>query len=269
MHPFLFEVMGRQIPSYGTSLLLGAGAAYGLVRLLAGKRIRDISLIFLICIAGGFVGATILRPLMKIPEVILRWEEFRHLPAEVFFNYVFGEIVFYGGFLGGAAALILYCKLIAAPIIPVADVFAPALALAHGFGRIGCFLGGCCYGIEVPSSHPFGVSYPSHFSHHVSPELSYLAIQPIETVCLFTMSIILSIVYKTSRRVGFTFCLYLVLYSILRFVLEFYRGDIGRGVYGPFSTSQYISMFLLAGAFLLYFVVLRNKKASEWLGVYN
>jgi len=267
MHPVLFEIFGRQIGTFGVFIIIGAAAAWFLIKILDKTKDKDIPLVFLICICGGLIGAFLLRPLMKIPEIISNWDYFRQLPIEIALIMIFGETVFYGGLIGGVTAMVIYCKIHKLPIIPIADLFAPALALAHGIGRIGCFFGGCCYGIPVNPSHPFAVIFPSHTAHPVyisgiTPGTSILAIQLIEASCLFLLTAILVTIYKKSKTQGLTVCIYGIIYSILRFILELYRGDFIRGIYGEFSTSQYISMILLVGS-LTFLILLKGRKKKN------
>ena len=261
MYPILFEIFDRQIGTYGVFMLLGAAAAWLLVRLLAGKNDKDIPLVFLISICGGLIGSFLLRPLTRIPEIIVNWEYFRQLSVGVFVSYLFGELVFYGGLIGGIIAMLLFCRGFKIPILPIADLFAPALALAHGFGRIGCFMGGCCYGMPVSPSHPFVVVFPPN-SMGAPSGVSLLNTQLIEAVCLFVLAAILVVVYKKSAGTGLTVCFYGVLYSVQRFVLEFFRGDVGRGIYGLFSLSQYISIVLFVVSVVCIGVVIRRGRAG-------
>jgi len=238
MHPVLFEFFGRQIGTYGLFMILGAVSAWILVRLLAGKENKDISLVFLICICGGFIGAYLLRPITRVPEIIINWERFSQISLRGLLSFLFGEIVFYGGLIGGVIAMLLFCKHFKIPVLPIADVFAPALALAHGFGRIGCFFGGCCFGtiLEMP-------------------------IQLVEAACLFVLATILVLIYMQTAGTGLAVCMYGILYSILRFSLEFFRSDTARGIYGALSTSQYISIALFAVSITLLCIVIRRKKS--------
>jgi len=266
MHAVLFEVFGRQISTYGLFIIIGAAAAWVMVKILENKKDKDIPLVFLICICGGLIGAFLLRPITRIPEVIIHWEHIKQMPFSVFILYFFGDIVFYGGLIGGAAAMIIYCRVYRIPILPIADLFAPALAVAHGFGRIGCFFGSCCYGIAVHVTHRFAVIFPPE-SVGAPAGVPLLATQLIEAACLFVIAAILAIVYKKSAVTGLTACLYGLLYSILRFVLEFYRGDPARGIYGPFSTSQYISMVLFAVSVVLLVLVVKRKRQKNYTPV--
>jgi len=262
MYAVLFEVFGRQIGTYGLFIIIGAAAAWGMIKILENKKDKDVPLVFLICICGGLIGAFLLRPITRIPEIIANWEQIRQIPLLIFISYFFGEIVFYGGLIGGAAAMILYCRIYKIPILPIVDLFAPALAVAHGFGRIGCFFGGCCYGIAVHSSHRFAVIFPPS-SMGAPAGVPLLATQLIEAASLFMLAAILAIVYKKTAGTGLAACLYGILYSILRFILEFYRGDMIRGIYGPFSTSQYISMALFAVSITLFVLVIKKTKTSS------
>jgi len=226
--------------------------------LLGGKKDMHVPMAFLMCICGGMVGVFILRPITRIPEIFIYWDVIRHLPIDVVIASLFGEMVFYGGMIGCAVTLIFYCRGYKLPLLPYADLFAPGLALAHGFGRIGCFLGGCCYGVNVDASHPFAVVFPDTGLEAVPHGVPLLATQLIEAACLFVIAAILSVIYKKTTLKGLTLCMYGVLYSILRFVLEYFRGDLIRGVYGPFSTSQYISIAIFIISATLLCILLKN-----------
>jgi len=277
MYPILFEIFGRQIGTFGLSAILGVAAAWFLVRFLMDEKDKDIPNIFLICICGGMIGAFLLRPITRIPAIITNWEYLRQMPMGAVLSLIFGELVFYGGLIGGVIAMLLYCRGFKIPILPIADLFAPAVALAHGFGRIGCFLGGCCYGVSVNREHPFAVIFPVE-SATAPSGVPLLAIQLIEAICLFVIATILTIVYKkvmgkqkkmaengyTQPRFGLVVCLYGLLYSIVRFILEFYRGDQARGVYGVLSTSQYISIALfIFSTTLLIHILTRKQRPNE------
>ena len=133
------------------------------------------------------------------------------------------------------------------------DLAAPSLALAHAVGRIGCFFGGCCYGIEVSHNHPFAIVYPPA-SLGAPSGIPLLAIPLIEAVFLLLLSLILIFIYLKSRKNGLCASLYLLIYPAGRFMLEFYRGDIIRGSYGLFTTSQIISaaVFVFGIGYFIY-----------------
>ncbi len=204
----------------------------------------DISLTAMMAGVGALIGAAALRPIMRIIETAAGWEQYRQIPAGELLGQIFnGEFVFYGGLLGGAAALLLFCRRYKLAILPTIDLFAPALALGHAVGRIGCHFAGCCYGVEVAHDHPFAIIYPPE-SIGAPPGIPLLAAPLIESAFLFLLAGLLAFVYIKSKKTGLCLALYALMYSAQRFVLEFYRGDLIRGTYGAISTSQYISMAL-------------------------
>jgi len=268
MYPILIEIFGRQISTFGLFMIFGAAAAWIMIKILDSKKDKDVPLVFLICICGGFVGAFLFRPITRIPEVIINWEQIRQIPFMVFIPRFFGEIVFYGGLIGGAAAMLIYCRYFKVPMLPIADLFAPALAVAHGIGRVGCFFGGCCYGMPVQSTHPFAMVFPPA-SIGAPAGVPLLATQLIEAACLFALAAILVFIYKKTAGTGLAVCLYGLLYSVLRFIIEFYRGDSVRGIYGPLSTSQYISIALFAISLVLLYVIINKHRKRLFANTQN
>ncbi|MCL2078840.1 MAG: prolipoprotein diacylglyceryl transferase [Oscillospiraceae bacterium] len=204
-------------------------------------------------IAGAVIGAVLLRPLTKIPEAISQWDRFSDMPQEALIDFLFGEIVFYGGLIGGAVAVYIVCKISCIPVIPIFDAMAAAVPLGHAVGRLGCLFAGCCYGVHVSESHPFSIIYPPE-SLSAPPGVPILAVPAIEAASLVCIFAVVLYFYARSRVKGLCIGLYLTLYSIMRFILEFYRGDPIRGVYGAFSTSHYISIGVFAAgvSFLAY-----------------
>jgi len=260
MKPFI-HIFGLSIPTYGLSLVVAAAVAWLFVMFLSKKKegveSGDVSLAFLFGIAGGATGAYLLRPLTKLIEFVFSAERYAFANISELFNHFFGEIVFYGGLIGGLIAVLIYCAKFKIRIVPLFDIFAPALALAHGIGRIGCLLGGCCYGIEVAAGHPFAIVYPAA-SLAAPAGVPLLAVPLIEAVFLFALSIIMMIVFFACKKPGLCAPIYLLAYPIGRFILEFYRGDIIRGAYWGITTSQIISIALFVFGVVYTFVVLRK-----------
>ena len=281
MHPFLFEIYGLSASSYGFFMILGVVAAWFLVSFLAGKDDKIVSIAFAVCVCGAFVGAFLFRPITRLPELIIHWEEFQGASIGVVMGYLFGEIVFYGGLIGAGISLAVFCRITCVSLPRIADLFAPAVAIAHAFGRVGCFLAGCCYGVPVQPSHPLAVKFPDTVIGGAPSGEPLLAVQLIEAVCLLVITAILVFVYKKTAPTGgangggattgakpksyagITVCVYGILYSAVRFILEFYRGDMIRGVYGPFSTSQYVSIVIFClSVFLLVKIITLNRRAT-------
>jgi len=242
-------------------MVLAAGVAFIMMKVLSKKKqvlIEDAALLYLIGICGAVIGAITLRPIMNLAEVASNWNNYSSLSFLEIIRHVSGEIVFYGGLLGGMVAVILFCRKYKIGIIAFFDLAVPPLAFAHAIGRLGCFAGGCCYGIEMPYNHRLAVIYPP-ISPGAPSGIPLLAVQPIETAFLLALSILLNVIFLKGKRKGVSASVYLIVYPVGRFILEFFRGDIVRGMYGFLTTSQIISIFLfVCGVFCLIRVVLKK-----------
>ena len=193
---------------------------------------------------AGFLGA-------KLLYVIVEWKRFLADPLSVLGSEGF---VVYGGIIAGVLAAIIYCKRKKLVILEYFDLCSASIALAQGFGRIGCFLAGCCYGRETTSS--LGVVFPEG---SLAPAgVKVLPTQLFSSAGDFGIMFVLLWHYHHRKKVGDTGFLYMLLYGIGRFGIEFLRND-NRGEVGIFSTSQFISLFIIAAAILLFFWRNRNE----------
>lgn len=148
-----------------------------------------------------------------------------------------GGFVFYGGFIGGVLFILLYKKFFKGFKFAQLWPIIPALALGHGIGRVGCFLAGCCYG--KPTELPWGIFLHDHYRHPT---------QLIEALGLLVLGLYLFYSHKSKRTLVGT---YLLAYGILRFIVESLRGDLVRGLWGPLTPSEWISLALIiSGAYL-------------------
>ena len=158
-------------------------------------------------------------------------------------------MTFYGGLFGGVGMfLLLYNTYFLKRNEPIMDkilVIAPGcISLAHAFGRIGCFLSGCCYGIETDEW--YGILFPGH-DHKVIPT------QLFECIFLFILSAIL-LFFAFKKICRYTFVIYTASYGISRFLIEFIRGD-ERGQLAGLSPSQYWCLILIVITVPLYFLL--------------
>ena len=247
MLPFV-ELFGRAVPTYG---LLGlAGVALGLLAALArcrafGLSRDDCAYLYVLGAVGALLGAKLLYLLPLLPrlaaELPLLWTE-----PEVFSaRYLSGGMVFYGGLAGavaGAWGAARYFRLRLADFFPV---LAPAIPLAHAVGRVGCFCAGCCYGVELDP--PWGVSVPAS---PAGPGGVRFPVQLWEAGAELALCAFLLWYAPRAARPGHVLRAYLLAYAPLRFVLEFFRGDLVRGFLGPLSTSQWFSLAALSAALL-------------------
>jgi len=155
--------------------------------------------------------------------------------------FVAGGFVFYGGLIGGLLGLCVYAKITKRRVTAYTDVLVPYLALCQAFGRIGCLLNGCCYGMFADTV--ISVRYPTEHLTHGEP---CLPVPIFESVGCLTIAFILFF-----RRVEHPTAMYLIVYPIMRFGIEFTRGDIIRGVWRGISASQIISAIMLIAGFIV------------------
>ncbi len=248
----MITVFEGEIPLYGLMGVVGAAVAAGVAFCLLKK--RDINAFDFMCAAifimiGAFLGAKILFILVSLKQIIeLRLG---------FMEIMKGGFVFYGGLLGGFLGVFVYAKAFKKNLMGYLEICATVLPLGHGFGRIGCFLGGCCYGMEYDGWLSY--TYTESLNYATPLNVPLLPIQLIEAACLFVLfGVLLSLFLKT--RKGNVFFIYLISYAVIRFILEFFRGDKERGLLW-LSTSQWISIALLifVGAYLF----IRWKKSQK------
>lgn len=286
MHPVLLRITDSfYLPTYGLIIAIGILLALALGSYRAKARGLSSDIMFdlaFIAILAGFAGGRIL-------YIIVNFQEFKFDPMGVLLSR--SGFVFLGGLIGGVAASIWYLKKKGLPVFTVGDVAAPSLALAHGIGRIACYMAGCCFG-GVCRTDGLGVTVdrqvmpgteslpngPDFFYNAYEQHLHLNLIQPgaetslpvwpvqlMEMGGLFLIAGILILFNKRFKAPGLTMMMYLGLYSILRFILEYFRGDLERGGFGGFSTSQIISLILLPiaiGGFLYLWKHPRNEMIS-------
>lgn len=250
-----FEILGREIGSYSIctiiGLLLSSFVAYKL-----GKRdgfsVEQIIFVVLSIVAGIYLGGHLL---YGITNYRLIFAVFENLSDYTFkqiwgiLSVAFGGMVFYGGFIGAIFTLKIYSRKLEKPKkVAIMDIYAVCVPLFHCFGRIGCFLGGCCYGVE--SEYGFTVE-ENKFVPGIEG-VSRLPIALIEAYFNLLLFLLLLKIINKGKFKGRMLYLYMFFYSIIRFTDEFYRGDKIRGIWFGFSTSQWISIVLFTIAFLYF-----------------
>lgn len=248
----LFRIGPFVAHSYGAMIALGVFAAV----FVAERRARKIGLndtilfsLALWCLGGGMLGAKLLYLITELDAIIAGTFEW---------NSMLDGFVVYGGILGGILTGFIYVKCKKLPFLPYFDLVMPSIALAQGFGRIGCFLAGCCYGRETDSV--FGVVFKN--SNYAPNNVALLPTQLISSAADFLHFFLLVFLAKKVKKEGMIGAFYLIFYSIGRFLIEFLRNDPRGGVLG-LSTSQFISVFiLLVGVGLLVFFAKRKDKTE-------
>lgn len=251
--PGYFEINGVRMYSYGLFTVLGFTAVALLVLYLFRKRpyVRWATGILAVWgLIGLYLGAHLLFGLTQLPSLlgsIREWTQNAPASGEVWrtLAQAFGGMVYYGGFLGLllASALWLHRAVPKPERGDYYDLIAVCVPLFHAFGRLGCFSAGCCYGVEC--------SWGIVSERTLNPDVNGVARFPVQLVeaglnlLLFDLLLML---FLRERRRGGLMRLYCLLYPLIRFTLEFFRGDTLRGLWGPFSTSQWVSLALFAAA---------------------
>ena len=209
---------------------------------------------FIVCVAMSGLGIIIGAKLLYFITI---WDEidFSRFSEAAYRNmFINGGFVYYGGFFGWLAIIPIVRYALKIDIWTYIENCFPCAVVAHGFGRIGCFLGGCCYGIEYDG--PFAMTY---YGSLAAPDgVSLFPVQMLESLCLFALAGFLfwyRFKHKGKQRI---LVMYAFTYAPLRFLLEFLRGDSARGRLLFFSTSQWCSIVILLVAVI--FVIVSSKK---------
>lgn len=254
-----FTLFGKFIGSYAICTLAGIFTACPLAIWRCKKRGGDdISMIFIFLFGaiGVFVGMHLL---FGITNISYWGELFKATGFIDFFKrvgLVFGGGVFYGGLIGGLIAGAISIKVQKLSAQVYCDCAAFAIPLFHMFGRIGCFLGGCCYGKESE----YGITFTNSLVEAANG-VPRVPVQLYEAAFELALFAVLFILEHKGVMKGRLLALYLLTYPVGRFILEFWRGDEYRGFIFGLSTSQFISIFIFAGA-ALYFIFAPKRAES-------
>lgn len=237
MDPVCLYIGNRPIYWYG--VMISAAFLAGIVhwRFLGKREGRDASFVTDLAtwlILAGISGA-------RAGYILANFREFIASPWDIV-RLDRGGLVFYGGFAGASAALIIFARCKRERLWHLADFTVTALPLGHAIGRIGCFLNGCCYG--TPADLPFAVQ--THGAHRHPVQL-------YSAILNFAIYFTLLRTYPRQTRDGRVFAFYLMLYPAGRFIMEFLRGDARLRILG-FTATQYTCIVLLAGGIALWFL---------------
>jgi phosphatidylglycerol:prolipoprotein diacylglycerol transferase len=253
MKPILFKVFGVNVYGYGTMIAIGICTALILLNYRAKKKEYDEDSILnmaIIAIIAGILGGKVLYIITEIKNIINNINILKDIGS---------GFVIYGAILGGALGVFFYSKKKGWNILQIFDLIAPTVILAQGFGRIGCFLAGCCYGKET--TLPIGVEFKN--SLFVQSGIIRHPTQLYSSAFDFALAFFLLSYDRKERKDGKIFSLYVILYSIGRFFVEFLRDD-PRGAVGVLSTSQFISIFTLVFGIVIYNISrLKNKNVHN------
>ena len=243
MLPYLIKIGSFSVPTYGVLVALAFLSALALATRFARQRGMDSEKIVnlgVYCALVGMLGAKLL--------MIALDPDFRAHPAEIFSLATLQSAgIFYGGFILAVVFAWFYIRAQHMPVLQTCDVFAPGLAIGHGIGRLGCFAAGCCWG--KPTHLPWAVTFRSPDTTTGVP--LNIPLHPTQLYEAFgegIICLILLAVMKRAHKDGAIIGLYLVLYGILRFGVEYLRmHDSSNPLGGPFTLEQWISLIAVAG----------------------
>ena len=264
MFPILFKIGPITVHTYGFMMALGVGLGFWLLYVqskkhdLPASRLLDMAFYTIII---SLIGA-------KLILFIGNFSYYIRYPGELFTLARSGG-VFQGGLVFGFLFALWYFRKHRIPTWKAADIIGPALALGHGFGRIGCFAAGCCYGRAC--ALPWGVSFHSEYAHNLTGIPIQTAIHPTqlyESALNFLNFFILFLFLKRKKFDGQVFSFYIINYSVIRYFVEFYRGDHPARAFLIQNSSPYLSLSLpqlfcilgVVGGLILYFFL--NKRTG-------
>ncbi len=252
-------VFSLTIPMYGPLILLGCVlgilvAVYLPVRRDIPK--QDIFFCALYALIGTVVGAKLLYLAISLPSFIEAHAGTAWTLNDITFLFTHG-FVFYGGLIGAVAGVFVYSRQYRLKAWPLTDSLITSVPLMHAVGRIGCYCAGCCYGL--PMDPPWGVYFRAD---SVAPHgIAFFPVQLVESALNLILFGILFVYSRKPRADRQITGLYITGYGVIRFALEFLRGDGDRGMFWLLSTSQWISLALIPIG--LYFVIKGAKKRGD------
>ena len=249
MHPIAFQLGPFTIHWYGVMMAIAfiaglwTASRRGLREGIPPEKIMDIGPWLII---GTIIGARAL-------HVATYWrEEFAGRPIWEIFAVWQGGLVFYGGLIGASLAGILYAQLKHIQLWKLADVLAPSIALGYVFGRIGCFLNGCCYGRACDL--PWAVSYPIN-NPNGAPTFPVHPSQIYDSLLNLLLYVGLAWLFRRKKFDGQVFAAYLLCYAVTRSIVESFRGDYSPvHIHGALhlTPAQLVSIAIFAAGVALW-----------------
>lgn len=257
MYPYI-TFLNKSISTYGILMFFGIALVFILAFRRAKKHhvsIDDMLIIAAFSLLIGLVGASLLYAFASYPiSVIIK---------SIFTGKfeIFGGIVYYGGLIGGIIGGIIGVKVTKVKTQIAEMAIIPFLPIGHAIGRVGCVMAGCCNGMKYDGI--LAIYYRNSITG-LSAEHGYFPVQFLEAALNIVIAVFLINYSKKEKPKYNILFLYLLIYAIIRFSLEFLRGDKIRGIYFGLSTSQWISILLFIIS-VFYFCILycKLRKSKE------
>lgn len=260
---YLFKIGNFGVPAMGVCILVGAILAVFLSWLLRKESSLDwngeVVDAIIWAVLLGFVGMKLLYWIVTPNEFIDAIKHGRIL------ELLTTGMVFYGGLVGGILGIYICSRKKKRSFFEFSDLMAPCFCVAHACGRIGCLLVGCCAGVEPGDPVLFGATtYHGACAFTYADGHQHLPVPLMEAIFLLLLCVALILILKKTKKLGTVTGWYLVLYAIWRFVIESFRGDAERGIYGLFSTSQWISFAILLAGILILVTARKRQRPTPW-----
>ncbi|MEI6805946.1 MAG: prolipoprotein diacylglyceryl transferase [Myxococcaceae bacterium] len=273
--------INQPIHSYGALIVIGFLLALNIAKWYArkfGPYEQDVMDFGFWALVGGLIGARLVFIAVEWQDYFVRqpWTQIGNLGIKIPAVLAFwqGGLVYWGGFLGGFVACLIFTRVRKLPRLLFFDIMVIGVPLAQVFGRLGCISAGCCYGRALDSETSVGLRFPpgsAAFDTLINKaplEMRTYMVEHAHTWPLFPSQLVESfgaliifmiLVFFASRKRfhGQLLLMYAVLYSVMRSCLELLRGDTERGyvIDGILSTSQFISLCVVLVALVTGFVL--------------
>jgi len=253
MHPEFIRLGPLDIRTYGVLVAVGfmVGLAVAAWRArregIDPERVTDFGVWLVI---SGMLGG-------KLFYILFFWSDFVYGWQHEGLRSLREGFVFYGGFITASLTAVAYATIKRLPMAKMGDILAPSIALGHAFGRMGCFLNGCCFGKRC--ALPWAVTFPPP---HV---MAGIPVHPTELYEVFGNLAIfagLSAFFRHRQYDGQVWWLYVLGYGVLRFVVEFFRGDYDVHYFGVLTVGQLVAMTMIVTATVA-MVLLRKNPAPQ------
>lgn len=251
MFPRLLQIGGFTLHTYGLLVALGFGAGLwmairlGRRRGLPADRLFDLGIyVALAAVAGS-----------KLLLIVEDWKYYNTHPGEIFSMATLQAAgVFYGGFLAALATAVWYVRKHGLPFLEIADAFVPGVALGHAIGRWGCFASGCCWGRECHL--PWAVTFTDPYANQLVGVPLNVPMHPAQLYESAALLVIFGILLFMAGRRSFPgqlLSLYLMLYGVARFLLEYTRDRAGTAMpLGLVSLSQLIALLMIPAGLVVW-----------------
>jgi len=265
MFPILLKIGPLTIHTYGFMMALGVALALWFIYVQAKKQELPASKLIDVAFYTIIVALLGAKLILFFGDLSFYLENPKQL-----FSLARSGGVFQGGLAFGFFFALWLLRRKKIPAWKTADIIAPALALGHSLGRVGCFSAGCCYGTEC--SVPWGVKFQNPYASKLTGVPFDTLLHPVqlyEAFLNFSSFLILFFILRKKRFDGQVISFYIINYSIIRYVVEFFRGDHEARVYfiqnaSPYLSISYPQLFSILGliaGFILLFILKKKQKA--------